>query len=276
MTCTQGRHLVADPLTLLAATSGRRTQAATDSTEPWHVGVDLGTATCVIVVLDDDGLPVWLDSHPSGALADGVVVDFARAVNAVRGLKERAEEALGRELHSAATAFPPCVGEAESRACRFVLEGAGFTDVILCDEVSAARRTLDITDGVIVDVGGGSTGVGVFRDGGLVAIDDRPGGGHHLDLIVAGALQVDLAVAEKVKRTRPDECFSALIPGLERIAESVKALSLGAEDLEVHLAGGALMIPGADKVISRYLQRPVVSYPHADLITPIGIARHAA
>jgi ethanolamine utilization protein EutJ len=36
------------------------------------------------------------------------------------------------------------------------------------------------------------------------------------------------------------------------------------------------MIPGADKVISRYLQRSVVSYPHADLITPIGIARHAA
>jgi ethanolamine utilization protein EutJ len=238
--------------------------------------VDLGTATCVIVVLDADGEPLWLDSHPSGALADGVVVDFSAAVASIRGLKERAETALGQELTSAATAFPPCVGRAESRACRFVLEGAGFADVTLCDEVSAARMTLDISDGVIVDVGGGSTGVGVFRDGELVSLDDRPGGGHHLDLIIAGALGAEVAVAEEIKRSRPDECSSILRPGFERIAESIKALSLGSEDLEVHLAGGALMFPGADRVISQYLDRPVTSYAHADLITPIGIARHAA
>jgi ethanolamine utilization protein EutJ len=267
---------VPDPYQLMASTADRLRDAVAGTTPPWNVGVDLGTATCVIVVLDEAGTPVWLDSHPSGALTDGVVVDFARAVDTVRGLKQRAEGALGHALESAATAFPPCVGEAESRACRFVLEGAGFSDVTLCDEVSAARGTLDIADGVIVDVGGGSTGVGVFREGGLVALDDRPGGGHHLDLILAGALGVDLEVAEKIKRTRPDQCFASLRPGIERIAESIRSLSVGAEDLDVHLAGGALMIPGAGQVISDYLRRPVKTYQHADLITPIGIARHAA
>lgn len=261
---------------LLASAASRLRANVADAGEPCQVGVDLGTATCVIVVLDADGKPMWLDSHPSGALADGVVVDFAAAVASVRGLKERAEAALGHELTSAATAFPPCVGKAESRACGFVLEGAGFADVTLCDEVSAARRTLEVSDGVIVDVGGGSTGVGVFRDGELVSIEDRPGGGHHLDLIVAGALGVELAVAEKIKRSRPEECFSVLRPGFERIAESIRMLSIGSEHLEVHLAGGALMFPGADRVISRYLDRPVTRYKHADLITPIGIARHAA
>ena len=33
------------------------------------------------------------------------------------------------------------------------------------------------------------------------------------------------------------------------------------------------MIPGAGEVVARYLERPVVEYPHALYITPFGIAR---
>lgn len=263
-------------VTLLAAADARRGRVAERCSGPWQVGVDLGTATCVIVVLDAAGDPVWVDSHPSGALSDGVVVDFARAVDTVRGLKERAEQALGTRLETAASAYPPCVGAAESRACRYVVETAGFDQVTLCDEVSAAWRTLDVSDGVVVDVGGGSTGVGVFRGGELVALDDRPGGGHHLDLILAGALSLQVDVAEKLKKTDPERCYPLLVPGLERVAESVRQLTHGAEDLEVHLAGGALMLDRAAALMSRYLGRTVRSYPHADLITPIGIARHAS
>lgn len=257
-----------------------RWRAAAPGT-PANVGVDLGTASCVLVVLDAEGEPLWLDSEPSGALADGVVVDFDRATRTVRALRERAEETLGVSLERCATAYPPMVGEAESRACRYVCESAGFEEVVLVDEVTAAATTLGLYgvgggDGVVVDVGGGSTGVGVFRGGGLTALDDRPGGGHHLDLIVAGALGVDIATAEKAKREMPDECAVVLKPGLERIAESVRQLSIGAEDLPVHLAGGALMVSGADQIVARRLGRPVISYPHALWITPIGIARSVA
>lgn len=35
------------------------------------------------------------------------------------------------------------------------------------------------------------------------------------------------------------------------------------------------MLPGADRVLESYLERPVVTYPHALLITPLGIARCA-
>lgn len=243
---------------------------------PWRVGVDLGTASCVIVVVDADDEPVWVDSAPSGALQDGVIVDFTAATATVRRLKQQAEDTLGTLLSSAATAYPPCVGEAESRACRYVCEAAGFRDVTLVDEVAAARATLGVGDGVIVDVGGGSTGVGVYRHGDLVALDDRPGGGHHLDLVLAGALGIPVADAEEMKRREPEECFGVLVPGFERIAESVRSMTTSAEDLEVHLAGGALMLPGADAVIASYLGRPVNSYPHALYITPVGIARHAA
>ncbi|MHC1559091.1 ethanolamine utilization protein EutJ [Actinomycetospora sp. C-140] len=240
-----------------------------------RVGVDLGTASCVLVVLDDD-TPVWVESAGSGALHDGVVVDFARAVATVRALRDRAVDALGTELPSAATAYPPCIPVADARACTYVCETAGFDQVTLVDEVSAAQRTLGITDGVVIDVGGGSTGVGVFREGRLERLDDRPGGGHHLDLVLAGALGVDVDEAERFKRDRPAEALPILVPGLHRIAESVRAMTRGTDaDLPLHLAGGALMIPRAGDVLAQYLQRTVVTHPHALLVTPVGIARSA-
>lgn len=239
-----------------------------------RTGVDLGTATCVFTVVDDEGYPVWIDVAPTRAIRDGVVVDFAGASAATADLRTKAQDALGIELLAAATAYPPCVGEAESRACRFVLEGAGFEDVALIDEVSAANRLLEVTDGVVVDVGGGSTGVGVFRAGELTFLDDRPGGGHHLDLILSGALGIDLGEAELRKRESPDgDLLPILRPGFERIAQNIAELSRGAEHLDVYLAGGALMYPGAAQVISKYLHREVHTYPNASMITPIGIAR---
>lgn len=244
-----------------------------------RVGVDLGTASCVLVVLatDPDGgvHPLWVGAEQSGALRDGVVVDFARAAATVGRLKRDAEHGLGLELSSTATAYPPCIPVGDARACRFVCEAAGFDGVTLVDEVSAAQRTLGVVDGVVVDVGGGSTGVGVFRGGELVALDDRPGGGHHLDLILAGALGIGLEDAEPYKRTHPEECAPILVPGLQRIAENVRLLSAGAADLPLHLAGGALMTSGAGAILADYLERTVVTYPHALLITPVGIAKSA-
>jgi ethanolamine utilization protein EutJ len=116
----------------------------------------------------------------------------------------------------------------------------------------------------------------VFRHGRLEALDDRPGGGYHLDLILAGALGLSIEEAERRKREQAAASLPILIPGLQRIAESVRHMTRGAEDLPLHLAGGALMIPGAGDVLAKYLERPVMTYPQALLITPIGIARSAA
>lgn len=238
-----------------------------------RTGVDLGTASCVLAVLDAAGQPVYVTSHPSGALRDGVVVDFAAAARTVKNLKDETERVLGTTLTSSATAYPPCIAEADARACRFVCEAAGFDKVALTDEVTAAQHVLGVADGVIVDVGGGSTGVGIFRSGQRVALADRPGGGHHLDLVLAGALGLTTEEAERRKREDPRGALPHLVPALERVAESVRLMTEGAEDLPLHLAGGALMIPGAAEVVSRYLGRETVSYPHALLITPLGIAR---
>jgi ethanolamine utilization protein EutJ len=53
-------------------------------------------------------------------------------------------------------------------------------------------------------------------------------------------------------------------------------MTRGADDLPVHLAGGALMLRGADTVLATWLGRSVVTHPHALFITPLGIARAAS
>jgi ethanolamine utilization protein EutJ len=251
--------------------------------EPLHCGVDLGTATIVLAVVDDAGEPVYCDSLASSAVRDGVVVDFHSAAESVARLRERAQAVLGRTLERAATAYPPGVGATESRACQFVLERAGMDCSELIDEVSAANTLLGVREGIVVDVGGGSTGVGIIRGGLLIDVGDLPGGGHHLNLILAGALGIPVEDAERLKREEggargpggvpQSEYLNVLRPGLERVAVNINRLSRGAKDLPIHLVGGALMIRGAGEVIAHYLERPVVEYPHALLITPFGIAR---
>lgn len=240
---------------------------------PLRFGVDLGTASTVLVATDAADTPVLVLVHPSGALRDGVVVDFVEAAEVVADLRANAEALLDVPVLTAATAFPPGVPLSDRQTCAFVLERAGFLDVELVDEITAAQHLLNVVDGVVVDVGGGSTGVGVFRHGQLVYQDDRPGGGHHLDLILAGALGISAEEAEPLKREAGRQHLPILRPGLERIAHSIRTLTADHEGLPVHLAGGALQIPGAAEVVSGQLNSPVSSYAHADLITPLGIAR---
>lgn len=274
---------MADFLDRAAASAAPAATPAGTWAEPLHCGVDLGTATIVLAVVDDAGEPVYCDSLASSAVRDGVVVDFHGAAESVARLRERAQAALGRPLDRAATAYPPGVGATESRACEFVLERAGIECSELIDEVSAANTLLGVREGVVVDVGGGSTGVGIIRGGLLIDVGDLPGGGHHLNLILAGALGIPVEDAERLKREEgrapgageapQSDYLHVLRPGLERVAANIDRLSRGAKDLPVHLVGGALMIRGAGEVIANYLKRPVVEYPHALLITPFGIAR---
>jgi ethanolamine utilization protein EutJ len=235
-------------------------------------GLDLGTATVVLTAVGQGDEPVYWDYLPTRAVRDGVVTDFGAAVAAASELIARAEAALGAAVTAAATAYPPGVSLAESRACRYVLEKAGIDCRTLVDEVSAAQSLLRICDGAIADVGGGSTGVGVFRGGRLVSLSDFPGGGHYLDLILAGALGISIEAAEEKKRLWQDDYHAMLRPGIERIGTLILQQIGAARAVSVHLVGGALMIAGAAATIEKFTGLKTVSYPHAHLVTPFGIA----
>jgi ethanolamine utilization protein EutJ len=243
-----------------------------DREGPLVFGVDLGTATIVITAIDQRGLPIYWDSLACEAVRDGVIVNFGDAVAAVKTLRAAATQALGAEILSAATAFPPGVPSAEAKACHYVLENAEITCRALVDEVSAAQALLKIYNGAIVDVGGGSTGVGIVTDGRIVALDDEPGGGHHLDLILAGALGIPIEEAERRKRESAEDCSMILRPGLERIGSSILRQIAGRPVSALHLVGGAVRVANAATIVWRFTGIPTTAYPHSELVTPFGIA----
>ncbi len=154
-----------------------------------------------------------------------------------------------------------------------MVERAGFDCVGLVDEVSAAQALLGVRDGAIADVGGGSTGVGVYAGGTLVSLGDLPGGGHHLNLILAGAFGLPLEEAERAKREGSvANPLAILRPGIERVAHNIGTLMPERPAGPVHLVGGALLVPGAGAVVAAYLGHEVAEHPHALLVTPFGIA----
>ena len=129
------------------------------------VGVDLGTAYTVLVVLDEHDAPLAVAYERADVVRDGVVVDFVGAVDVVRRLKADVEERLGVRLGAAHGAYPPGVALSEVRAVQHVIEAAEMDCSGLVDEPTAANAVLGLRDGAVVDVGGGSTGIAVVADG---------------------------------------------------------------------------------------------------------------
>ena len=154
---------------------------------PFRVGVDLGTAYTVLVVLDGHG-SLSQASTFAQVVRDGLVVDYIGAVDLLREINARVEAAMGRKLTHAASGFPPGVPRAEVRATANVVEAAGMHCPSLIDEPSAANNVLGLQDGAIVDVGGGTTGIAVLKDGKVIYTADEATGGTHFSLVIAGAM----------------------------------------------------------------------------------------
>ena len=55
-------------------------------------------------------------------------------------------------------------------------------------------------NGAVVDIGGGTTGISILKDGEVVYIADEPTGGTHFSLVIAGAYGKPFQEAEVFKR----------------------------------------------------------------------------
>jgi ethanolamine utilization protein EutJ len=146
---------------------------------PVRLGVDLGTGNIVLAAVDGTDAPIAGASVHSTVVRDGVVVDWLGAVKAVRGLKEVVEARLGVRFDEAAVAVPPGIDAGTTKVFTNVLEACGL-------EVRRGRRRARRrghgarrADGAVIDVGHGTTGVSVLRDGVVASIDEATGG-HHM------------------------------------------------------------------------------------------------
>lgn len=239
-----------------------------------YVGVDLGTATVVLLALDETGRPLAGRLVPARVVRDGLVVDFIGAADLLRRLKAEVEAELGQELTEAAAGYPPGVPQAEVRATAHVVEAAGMHCLCLVDEPTAANHVLGLERAALVDVGGGTTGIAIVEAGQVVHTADEPTGGIHFDLVIAGALDLPVEAAEALKRDPEQQ--PRLLPLVRPVIEKVAAIVARTLERypvpEVVLVGGTSAFEGMETVMAEWLGLPVRRAPEPQLVTPLGIA----
>ena len=234
------------------------------------VGVDLGTANTVLAAVDTTNRPIAGISAPSHAIQDGVIVNYFESVPLVTKLEER----LGTELLYAAAAIPPGVSEGSVKSIGYVLEGAGFEVTNIVDEPTAASAVLKITDGAVVDVGGGTTGISILKDGKVIYTDDEATGGSHMTMTVAGHYRIPYEEAEVLK-TQPEkeaEIFPVIKATVEKMALITEKFLKGYQVPAVYVVGGSSMFTEFTSVFEKRLHLPVYRPVHPLLVTPLGIA----
>ncbi len=239
-----------------------------------HVGVDLGTAYTVLVVLDEQYKPIAGEYQFAQVTRDGLVVDFVGAVDLLRSMKSRVEKRLGFELTSGASGYPPGVPQAEVRATANVLFGAGLDCTGLIDEPTAANNVLQVKDGAIVDVGGGTTGIAIFRDGKVVYTADEPTGGTHFSLVIAGSTGTSFEEAEEMKKNPREQTrlFPVIRPVMEKVGSIINRHIAGHRVDRLYLVGGTCAYPGMDKVIEEVTGVETFLPGNPLFVTPLGIA----
>jgi len=243
---------------------------------PMHVGVDLGTAYTVLVVLDENMMPLAGAYRFAEVIRDGLVVDFMGAIQLVRKLKAQVEEQLGRELYSAATGYPSGVYEVDARAQGNVLYGAGLECTRLVDEATAASTLLQIGDGAVVDVGGGTTGIAIVENGEVVYTANEPTGGTHFTLVIAGALKIPFMEAERLKidPAQQPELFPLVKPVMEKVGTIIARHIAPYHVKIVYMVGGTSKFMGIDEVVQEVIGVKTVIPGEPLFVTPIGIAMH--
>lgn len=242
---------------------------------PFKVGVDLGTAYIVIVVLDADDSPVACEMKQANVLRDGVVVDYIGAQNIVKELKEKLETRIGQELTECAIAMPAGT-ESSTKTHQYVAEGAGFEVINILDEPTAANSIYNIKDGVVVDIGGGTTGLAIFENGKVVRIEDEPTGGTHVSLVLSGNYQISFEQAEEIKQdySKHKEILPVVKPTIEKMATIVNSYIDKNVVKTIYLCGGTSNLTGIEDIFSDYTGIKTLKPKNPFLVTPSGIAKN--
>ncbi len=240
----------------------------------YYTGVDLGTACVVLAVLDENYKPVAGSYRYADVVRDGMVVDYIGAIRIVRELKEELEEKLGTELYFAAAAIPPGTDSLDGGAIKNVVQGAGFEITALLDEPTAANAVLKIKNGAVVDIGGGTTGISILKDGKVVYVADEPTGGTHFSLVISGAYQMPFQEAEVYKRKEENhkELLPVLKPVVEKVASIISRHIKGHDVQEIYLVGGTCCLTGIEAIIEKQTGIRTRKPENPMFVTPLGIA----
>lgn len=241
---------------------------------PLFTGVDLGTTYIVTAVVDQKGVPVaGALTRSRSSIRDGLILDYVGAISILREQVHKIRS-QGFSLHSAAAAYPPGTAGRNARAFGNVLEAVGLEVQMLTDEPTAASMVLEISNGAVVDIGGGTTGISVIESGEVVYTADEPTGGIHVDLVIAGHYKIQDLEAEKIKRDprRQTEIFPLIRPVFQKIATIVRNHLRYHPVKTLYLVGGTSCFPGIKEVMEAETGLNVLQPKNPLLVTPLGIA----
>ncbi|MEG6617016.1 ethanolamine utilization protein EutJ [Peptococcaceae bacterium 1198_IL3148] len=240
----------------------------------YYTGIDLGTAYVVLAVLDENYQPVAGAYRFASVVKDGMVVDYIGAIRIVKELKQELEQKLGIELVYAAAALPPGTFDIDSGVIKHVVEGAGFEITNLLDEPTAANAVLKIKDGAIVDIGGGTTGVTILKDGKVTYVADEPTGGTHFSLVISGAYKMPFDEADQYKRDFKNhrELIPVLQPVIEKVSSIISRHVSQYQVQEIYLVGGTCCLEGIETIIAKQTGLPTYKPQNPMFVTPLGIA----
>ena len=223
-----------------------------------YAGVDLGTYKAITIIIDETGRPRAARMKRAEIVRSGLIVDYAGAQSIVREMIEEMRKASPLPIEKGATSYPPQTEYANINATRYLLEGVGLEVLQVLDEPTAANQVLQLENGAIVDVGGGTTG-----------------GGVHLSLVLAGNYKISYEEAEaaKIDCQKSHEILPIVRPVIDKMASIVDACLQNFDNLtQVCLVGGTCELEGFEGIVQKTLRLRVFRPQYPQFITQLGIA----
>ena len=168
----------------------------------------------------------------------------------------------------------PAGTESSTKTHIYVAESAGFDVIRVLDEPTAANALYQITNGAIVDIGGGTTGLAVLENGKVVRVADEATGGVHLTLVLSGNMGISYDEAEEMKMDFANHkmIFPVVKPVIEKMASIVQKHIDTNETEVLYLCGGTCCLTGIEEVFEKQIGIPAIKPANPFLVTPTGIA----
>jgi ethanolamine utilization protein EutJ len=264
-----------DPINMLSQLVNRPNNWNFVGAEQLYAGVDVGTYKTIAIIIDETGTPRAASMRRTEVARSGMIVDYVGALNTVRELMEEIRKHSPVPIERGATSYPPQTESANLRTTTHILEGVGLEVLNVLDEPTAANQVLKIENGAIVDVGGGTTGVAVIKNGEVIYSNDEATGGVHLSLVLAGNQKINYEQAEKIK-TNPrknGEVLAIVQPVIEKIASIAASYLAEFDNLEkVCLVGGTCELRGFADIVAENIGMETFRPNIPQFITPFGIA----
>jgi ethanolamine utilization protein EutJ len=240
-----------------------------------YAGVDLGTYKTIAIIVDETGMPRAASMRRTEVARSGLIIDYVGALNTARELMQEIRKICPMPIEKGATSYPPQTEYANLKTTTHILEGAGLEVLNVLDEPTAANQVLKIINGAIVDVGGGTTGIAVIKNGEVIYSNDEATGGVHLSLVLAGNYKISYEEAEQIKtdKKKSRQVLKIVQPVIEKIASIAASYLTEFDTLEkVCLVGGTCELEGFADIFAENIGIETFRPKIPQFITPFGIA----